>query len=96
MTLRGYALAGDDRTVERVDVSCDGGTSWAQADLEPAYSKWSWRLWSFALCAAPGALHVTVRAWDSTGSTQPESAATLWNPKGYANNSWATATFDVA
>ena len=96
MTLHGYALAGDDRTVERVDVSCDGGITWAQADLEPAYSRWSWRLWSFALCAAPGTLHVTVRAWDSTGSTQPESAAPLWNPKGYANNSWATATFNVS
>ena len=95
LTLRGYAFAGDDRTVERVDVSCDGGSSWAQAKLESTYSVWSWRLWSFALCAAPGPLHVTARAWDSTGSTQPESAATLWNPKGYANNSWATADFDV-
>lgn len=35
------------------------------------------------------------RAWDSTGSTQPESAASLWNPKGYANNSWAHVDLDV-
>lgn len=95
VTLRGYALAGDDRTVERVDVSCDGGNTWAQAQLEPASSRWSWRWWSFSLRAAPGPLRVTVRAWDSTGSTQPETAAALWNPKGYANNSWATAHYDV-
>jgi sulfite oxidase len=95
VTLRGYAFAGDDRTVERVEVSRDGGTTWAPADLQPASSRWSWRFWSFSLRAAPGPLRVTVRAWDSTGSTQPETAAALWNPKGYANNSWATARYDV-
>lgn len=95
LTLRGYAFAGDDRTIARVDVSCDDGHTWAQADLEPQFGEWTWRLWSFTLCAAPGQLHLTVRAWDSTGATQPESAASLWNPKGYANNSWAHVDLDV-
>jgi len=32
---------------------------------------------------------ILVRAWDSSAATQPEDEAALWNPKGYANNSWA-------
>ncbi|WP_338601744.1 hypothetical protein [Saccharopolyspora sp. SCSIO 74807] len=33
----------------------------------------------------------TARAWDTSAAVQPESAAQLWNPKGYVNNSWARA-----
>ena len=35
-----------------------------------------------------GEHELTARAWDSAGATQPESAAALWNFKGYANNAW--------
>ncbi|MEH2423269.1 MAG: hypothetical protein V7K48_20855 [Nostoc sp.] len=31
---------------------------------------------------------VIVRAWDSAGNTQPEDVKTIWNFKGYMNNSW--------
>ncbi|WP_255520697.1 MULTISPECIES: hypothetical protein [unclassified Saccharopolyspora] len=33
----------------------------------------------------------TARAWDTSAAVQPESAAQLWNPKGYVNNSSARA-----
>jgi sulfite oxidase len=89
LTIRGYAFAGDDRGIARVDVSTDGGQSWRQADLRPQRSPWSWRLWSLDVDVNPGQLLVTARAWDNTGALQPESAEALWNPKGYANNSWA-------
>ncbi len=89
LELRGYAVAGDDRTVERVDVSLDGGSSWVQAQLTPTAGPWAWRTWSAAVPVAPGEVTVTVRAWDSTAAVQPESAAQLWNPKGYANNAWS-------
>ena len=89
LTVRGYALAGDDRSVARVDVSLDEGCTWRQAELEPEQSPWSWRLWSLHATTVPGPVTITARAWDSTGALQPESAAALWNPKGYANNSWA-------
>ena len=36
-----------------------------------------------------GETSITARAWDTAGATQPESARKLWNPKGYANSSWA-------
>lgn len=89
----GYAFAGGDRTVARVDVSLDEGTSWHQAHLTPAADPWSWQHWQLA-CDLPPARSVTItaRAWDDTAAAQPESAAQLWNPKGYVNNAWARVT----
>ena len=89
LTIRGYGIAGDGREVVRVDLSLDGGRSWRQAQLEPAPSRWAWRPWSLNLDVQPGPLTVIARAWDDTGATQPESAAALWNPRGYGNNAWA-------
>lgn len=89
LTIRGYALGGDGRNIARVDVSIDGGDTWRQADLETAANPWTWRFWSLSVDVAPGPLTVTARAWDDTGGTQPESPASLWNPRGYANNAWA-------
>jgi sulfite oxidase len=40
-------------------------------------------------------LRITARAWDDTGATQPESAASVWNPRGYANNAWARVALSV-
>jgi sulfite oxidase len=95
LTIRGYGIAGDGRSVERVDVSLDDGLSWRQAELHPAPGKWSWRPWSLVVDVAPGPLRITARAWDDTGALQPESAASLWNPRGYGNNAWARVALDV-
>jgi sulfite oxidase len=89
LTVRGWALAGDGRSIGRVDVSLDGGRTWRQANLQPATSQWAWRLWSLTVQVAPGPISLTARAWDDTGVTQPESPASLWNPRGYGNNAWA-------
>ena len=89
LTIRGWAVASDGRGVGRVDVSLDEGRTWRQADLEPVTSQWAWRRWSLTVEAQPGTLSVTARAWDDTGATQPESPASLWNPRGYGNNAWA-------
>jgi sulfite oxidase len=93
--ISGYAFAGDDRRVTRVDVSLDDGRSWRQAELGPELSPWAWQRWNLSAEVQRGPLTITARAWDSTGACQPESAASLWNPKGYANNSWATVRVDV-
>jgi sulfite oxidase len=93
--IRGYAFVGDNRGIARVDVSLDDGRSWRQAKLLPEPSRWAWRHWLLTVEAQPGPLTITARAWDSTGATQPESAASLWNPKGYANNSWARVRVEV-
>ena len=94
-TLRGYAFAGGERHVARVDVSVDGGASWRQAALGDDLGRWAWRLWSLDVELAPGEHEVRVRAWDSAAATQPESAGTVWNPKGYVNNAQTARTLRV-
>lgn len=88
LTIRGYGIAGDGHSVERVDVSVDAGRSWRQADLHHAPSRWAWRPWSLTVDVNPGPLSIMARAWDDTGTLQPESAESLWNPRGYGNDSW--------
>ncbi len=85
----GYAFAGDDRHVIRVDVSTTGGRRWGQAELIDASSRWAWRRWRTRVEVSPGTVEILARAWDSAAGTQPEDPAQLWNPKGYANNAWA-------
>jgi sulfite oxidase len=87
--VRGYAFAGGERHVARVDVSVDGGATWVQADLGEDHGRWAWRLWSCAVELPAGDVELAARAWDSAGASQPEHPGPLWNPKGYVNNAWS-------
>jgi sulfite oxidase len=84
--VRGYAFAGGERHVTRVDVSLDAGASWSQALLLEDLGPWAWRHWQITVELSPGDHEILVRAWDSSAATQPEDEAALWNPKGYVNN----------
>ena len=84
--VRGYAFAGGERHVARVDVSLDGGASWVQAELLDDLGRWAWRQWRLMVELVRGDHEILVRAWDSSAATQPEDEAALWNPKGYVNN----------
>src|SRR4051794_24139583 len=86
LEVRGYAFAGGERYVSRVDVSLDGGATWSPAELLENLGPWAWRHWRIQLELAPGAHEIIVRAWDSSAATQPEDERALWNPKGYVNN----------
>src|SRR4051812_39511074 len=88
LELRGYALAGGERCVVRVDVSTDGGQAWQQADLLDDLGRWAWRLWRAEVRLGAGEHEIVVRAWDSAAASQPERPGPLWNPKGYVNNAW--------
>jgi sulfite oxidase len=83
--VRGYAFAGGERYVARVDISVDGA-NWSQAELLDDLGPWAWRQWRATLGLAAGEHEIQVRAWDSSAATQPETEAALWNPKGYVNN----------
>jgi sulfite oxidase len=99
VTVRGYAVAGDGRQVARVDVSADGGRSWRQAVLDAEPEPGVWRLWYAAvdLSGVGGEdVELVARAWDDTAAVQPDSAADLWNPKGYANNARPRTWVSVA
>ena len=87
--LRGYALAGGGREIARVEVSRDNGASWLQATLLEDQGRWAWRQWRAELDLPAGDHEIVARAWDSAANTQPERPDTVWNPKGYANTSWA-------
>lgn len=95
LTIRGWAMVGDGHSIGRIDVSLDGGRCWRQANLRPAPSRWAWRPWSLTVDVSPGPLSITARAWADTGITQPESPASLWNPRGYGNNAYAHIELSV-
>lgn len=92
VAVTGYAFAGGERYVARVDVSADGGQTWQQADLGEDLGRWAWRLWSTDVELTVGTHELVVRAWDSAAATQPEDPASVWNPKGYVNNAWGRIT----
>ena len=48
--------------------------------------------WETEVDVAAPTTEIVARAWDSAAAAQPESAAHLWNPKGYVNNAWARVT----
>jgi sulfite oxidase len=96
VTVQGYAAAGGGRLVERVEVSVDGGESWAVANLLGEPNRWAWRLWEIRLDLDPGEHELISRAWDSAANTQPEDVRKIWNFKGYMNNAWHRVTVNVA
>jgi sulfane dehydrogenase subunit SoxC len=80
--------------VESVEVSVDGGSTWAPAELEPEGERWAWRGWSFRWDAEPGEHVVCSRARDVAGNEQPLEPP--WNLGGYANNALQTVRVTVS
>jgi sulfite oxidase len=93
--LRGYAFAGGERHVARVDVEVDRGPV-RQAELLEDLGRWAWRQWRLVVDLEPGEHEIAVRAWDSSAATQPRDPALLWNPKGYCNNAQAQIAVTVS
>jgi len=84
MTIRGFAWAGE-QSIERVDVSTDGGSRWREAKLSGAKLPFAWRLWQIDWQPSdPGYYTILSRATDSSGRVQPIVAE--WNPSGYLWN----------
>lgn len=90
VTFGGVAWA-QHRGVRAVEVRIDDGP-WQPAELATAYSTDTWRLWSFAWTAEPGAHTIAVRAIDNTGTVQTGEPASVV-PDGATG--WHTVSFDV-
>jgi hypothetical protein len=70
--------------ISRVEVSTDGGASWADARLDAASHRWAWQGFTTDWEAIPGVHELCVRAHDETGRAQGDGPQ--WNRGGFANN----------
>lgn len=92
LKVRGYALPTGlpGTTVEKVDVSTDGGKTWTAAKITSPKREYCWSLWEaeVSLVRNPKSVlgSVLVRTTDGKGNAQPETPP--WNQKGYLYNSW--------
>lgn len=82
-TVEGRAWSGW-APVEAVDVSIDGGDTWASATLESAPDRWGWARWTWTWEATAGNYLLSARARDMSGRSQPVEPP--WNRGGFANN----------
>jgi DMSO/TMAO reductase YedYZ molybdopterin-dependent catalytic subunit len=81
----GVASAGD-RSISRVEISLDDGTTWADAQLEPSLNPpFTWVRWAYPFDAQPGKYTLRLRATDGNGAVMSQddrdtlpSGATGW------------------
>ena len=92
-TVCGFAWSGEG-TIDRVEVSIDGGRLWRDADLLANAVSTAWRQWELpCTIGRPGHYIVMARASDSAGNTQATTVD--WNFRGYANNGVHTIAVEV-
>jgi DMSO/TMAO reductase YedYZ molybdopterin-dependent catalytic subunit len=90
--IAGFAWAGESR-IARVEVSTDGGASWAKARLTGPVHRFAWRRFEYDTVLRQPEVHTILsRATDENGVTQP--IVPRWNPSGYLWN--APDRIDVA
>lgn len=90
VTLGGVAWA-QGRGITAVEVRIDDA-EWRPARLGAAYSKDTWRLWTYDWQATPGPHTITVRATDDTGTVQTEDRS---SPVPDGATGWPSITVDV-
>ena len=95
ITVQGYALppGKSGRTIDRVEVSDDGGKSWQRAEILSPAREYCWCLWKANLPVDSKTTQLIVRAVDSAGTVQPETVN--WNLKGYLYNAWYRTPIQV-
>ena len=91
--LRGIAFDGGSG-IRQVQVSADGGATWADAKLGQDLGRYSFRGWEAPVTLAAGRHALKVRATSHAGETQPVEQP--WNPAGYLRNLIETVMVDAA
>ncbi|XP_021713782.1 LOW QUALITY PROTEIN: sulfite oxidase-like [Chenopodium quinoa] len=98
VTVKGYALSGGGRGIERVDISIDGGKTWVEASRyqKPGVQyvadsfncdKWAWVFFE-AEVEVQHRAEIVAKAVDIAANVQPESVESIWNLRGILNTSW--------
>ncbi|XP_013749781.1 sulfite oxidase isoform X2 [Brassica napus] len=98
VSIKGYAVSGGGRGIERVDISMDGGKSWVEASRTQkpgrdyisehnSSDKWAWVLFE-ATFDVSQSTEVIAKAVDSAANVQPENVESVWNLRGVLNTSW--------
>ncbi|GLT33084.1 hypothetical protein SLA2020_077010 [Shorea laevis] len=96
--VRGYAVSGGGRGIERVDVSVDGGKTWVEASrfqkpgipyvVDDIHSdKWAWVLFE-VIVDITNSTEIVAKAVDIAANVQPEKVEDIWNLRGILNTSW--------
>ncbi len=88
----GVAFSGE-AGIEKVEVSLDGGKTWAPAKLDGPSTPYGFRVFRHAWRPKPGKHVVAARATDTAGAVQPE--VPVWNPGGYLYNAWDRVEVEV-
>jgi len=105
VTVRGYAMSGGGRGIQRVDVTCDGGQTWQAAELQtepqPYGRQWAWTVWEatvpLPLTVKPGQqLEIAAMATDTAHNTQPETDTGIWNIRGLLENRWPRIYINIS
>jgi len=105
LTVRGYAMSGGGRGIQRVDVTVDGGLTWRSARLkdgvpQPYGRQWAWTIWEATVplpaTSRPGqSVELAVKATDTSHNTQPETDVGIWNVRGLLENRWHRVRVNV-
>lgn len=91
--IHGVAMGGVS-DLEKVEVSIDGGQSWAEAQfLGPDLGPYAWRPFVMITDLAEGTHTLASRATAKDGLSQPETFPP--NERGYGNNGWRVHAVDV-
>ena len=95
LLVKGYATAGGNRHVVRVDIGYGEPLKWREASFQDPPEPGIWRRWQALIPKLLVGELICARAWDSAANTQPEDPESVWNFKGYMNNAWHRVRFGM-
>jgi len=95
LLVKGYATAGGNRHVVRVDIGYGEPLKWREASFQDPPEPGVWRRWQATIPKLLVGELICARAWDSAANTQPEDPENVWNFKGYMNNAWHRIRFGL-
>jgi sulfite oxidase len=84
ITVKGYAVDGEDGPIKAVYVSTDEGNTWIVADIIYQEGKYSWTIWECKIFGVTESTKIWSRAQSASGQLQPHQP--IWNLRGVVSN----------